>query len=44
MSMPRTVRQKITKSEFYEMGGFSNPKLFRITRYGKWQYFSEQTQ
>lgn len=33
-------RTRITKREFYDMGGFSNPRLFRRQRKsGAWQYY-----
>jgi len=30
---------EIYKSEFYALGGFANPKLFRKMRSGKWVYY-----
>lgn len=30
---------KITKEEFYTRGGFSNPRLVRVTRKGVFAYF-----
>ena len=30
---------KITKDQFYHRGGFSNPRLVRVTRNGDWAYF-----
>lgn len=35
----KTGYQKITKKEFYSLGGFSNPNLFRKMVNGAWQYF-----
>lgn len=32
---------KITKKEFYSMGGFSNPRLVRVTRNRTWAYYSK---
>lgn len=29
----------ITKDQFYRYGGFSNPRLLRVTRNGVWAYF-----
>lgn len=29
----------ITKEAFYRAGGFSNSRLVRVTRNGKWAYF-----
>ena len=31
--------RKITKEQFYRLGGFSNPELVRLTRDGVWAYF-----
>lgn len=31
---------KITKAQFYNHGGMSNPRFFRVTRKGEWAYFS----
>lgn len=31
---------KISKQAFYKDGGFSNPRYFRVTRSGKWAYYS----
>lgn len=30
---------KISKAEFYNLGGFSNPKLFRKMISGRWLYY-----
>lgn len=30
---------KITKNQFYRYGGFSNPRLIRVTRGKAWAYF-----
>lgn len=30
---------KITKKEFYRLGGFSNPYCVRVTRGKAWAYF-----
>lgn len=30
---------KISKAEFYNLGGFSNPKLFRKMISGRWFYY-----
>lgn len=30
---------KITRKQFYRCGGFSNPRLVRVTRGGAWAYF-----
>lgn len=30
---------KISRQSFYGAGGFSNPKLVRVTRSGAWAYF-----
>jgi hypothetical protein len=33
--------QKITKQDFYRLGGFENPFLYRKMRSnGKWSYFA----
>ena len=33
--------KRITKKEFYSLGGFANSKLFRRgTRTGRWLYYS----
>lgn len=32
---------KITKREFYNLGGFSNPELFRKMISNKWVYYRE---
>jgi len=39
MNVPTTY--KISKDEFYSRGAFSNPKLFRKMKSGKWTYWSE---
>lgn len=33
------MKEKITKEQFYRLGGFSNPKLFRIMRGSAWTYW-----
>lgn len=33
---------KITKEEFYKMGGFSNPRLVRVSRSGSWVYYQNK--
>lgn len=30
--------RKLTKNQFYQRGGFSNPKLVRFSRGGVWAY------
>lgn len=30
---------RITKRAFYDQGGFSNPRLIRVTRSRRWAYF-----
>lgn len=30
---------QITRAEFYRLGGFSNPRLVRVTRGHAWAYF-----
>jgi hypothetical protein len=30
---------KISREQFYRQGGFSNPRLVRVTRNGVWAYF-----
>lgn len=36
----RSGVEKISKREFYALGGFSNPSLFRkADKYGRWQYY-----
>lgn len=37
-SMPGWTR--ITRDEFIRLGGQSNPRLARVTRGGRWAYFS----
>lgn len=39
--MPQKIRKKrITKKEFYRLGGFANSDLFRLqTRGGSWRYY-----
>jgi hypothetical protein len=32
---------KITKAQFYRLGGFSNPQLVRVTRDGDWAYYQK---
>ena len=33
---------RISKMEFYRLGGFSNPNLYRITRNKTWIYLRER--
>lgn len=35
----RRYTRKISHDEFYRLGGFSNPRLVRVSRNGKWDYF-----
>lgn len=36
----RVRKERITKKEFYDLGGFANSKLFRQqTRGGAWRYY-----
>lgn len=36
----KTPKERITKVEFYQLGGFSNPELFRLqSRGGAWRYY-----
>jgi hypothetical protein len=39
--MPQKIRkERITKKEFYDRGGFANSQLFRLqTRGGSWRYY-----
>lgn len=39
--MRQTVRkERITKAEFYRLGGFANSELFRLqSRGGAWRYY-----
>jgi hypothetical protein len=39
MSMIREWAVKISKREFYDMGGFANPKLYRKMVGGAWNHF-----
>ena len=39
MGMRTESKKKITKTEFYTGGGFSNPDLFRVTRGRSWTYY-----
>lgn len=33
-------KERITRREFYDLGGFSNSKLFRLqSRGGAWRYY-----
>lgn len=32
---------KISRKRFYQLGGFSNPRLVRVTRNGGWAYYEE---
>lgn len=34
--------EKITKEQFYRIGGFSNPRCVRVTRDGDWAYYLMQ--
>lgn len=34
---------KISRAAFYRNGGFSNPRLVRVTRSGAWAYFQRYT-
>jgi hypothetical protein len=34
---------KITKAQFYAGGGFSNPRMIRVTRGKVWAYYIRQT-
>lgn len=29
----------VSRQQFYNYGGFSNPRCLRVTRNGKWAYF-----
>lgn len=33
---------QISKERFYHGGGFSNPRLVRVTRNGDWAYFERR--
>lgn len=35
----RNGHTKISRAEFYRLGGFSNPDLFRKQRGNSWEYF-----
>ena len=36
--------EKITKQEFYNLGGFANPSLFRkADKRGVWSYYQDHT-
>lgn len=36
----KTRKERITKEEFYRLGGFANSDLFRLqTRGGSWRYY-----
>lgn len=38
--MQRERKERITKAEWYELGGFANSKLFRKqSRGGAWRYY-----
>lgn len=40
----KTGVEKITKVEFYKLGGFSNPALFRkADKRGTWAYYKDTT-
>lgn len=34
-----TGYSRITAYQFRHLGGFSNPRLLRVTRAGRWAYF-----
>jgi hypothetical protein len=34
-----TGYQEITKEKFYRLGGFSNPRCVRVTRFDHYAYF-----
>lgn len=34
-------RLRITKREWYQLGGLKNPRLFRVDRYGYWEYYRD---
>lgn len=31
--------EKITRAEFYKLGGFANTRCVRVTRSGRWAYY-----
>ncbi len=33
------MRRRITKRQFYNRGAFANSRLFRLNRYGYWEYY-----
>lgn len=33
------MSRRITKEQFYRLGGFSNRNLVRVTRAGDWAYY-----
>jgi hypothetical protein len=36
----KTRKERITKKEFYDLGGFANSALFRLqSRGGAWRYY-----
>lgn len=40
MTMQREKKKRITKAEWYSLGGFANSKLFRKqSRGGAWRYY-----
>lgn len=39
----RLNAERISKRQFYHMGGFSNPRLFRKMNRGCWQYFWDRS-
>jgi hypothetical protein len=40
MSRQQIRKERITKVEFYRLGGFSNSQLFRLqSRGGAWRYY-----
>ena len=40
MVKARIDRKRISKAEWYELGGFANPKLFRLAdKRGVWRYY-----
>lgn len=40
MMAQQTRKERITRKEFYELGGFANPALFRKqSKGGAWRYY-----
>lgn len=40
MTMQKERKERITKAEWYKLGGFANSKLFRKqSRGGAWRYY-----